>query len=218
MARFTKADVVTKAVQGPLIPVFYHAEIPYARRVLQACYEGGVRLFEFTNRGANAFANFADLQRFVEAEYPDLMLGAGTIYTVEEAERFIEAGADYIVQPIIGAEVAELCHRHDLAWLPGVSTLNEIYQADRLGATFAKLFPAAMLGPNYLKTVRAPLPQVRFMATGGIHPTPDTVAAWMQVGATCVGVDSRMLQTDDPAALTTQVEQLLAAMRPATPA
>ncbi|UOQ52115.1 bifunctional 4-hydroxy-2-oxoglutarate aldolase/2-dehydro-3-deoxy-phosphogluconate aldolase [Hymenobacter cellulosivorans] len=214
MARFTKADAVSHALQSPLIPVFYHAEEPYARRVLQACYEGGVRLFEFTNRGPNAFEIFTDLQQFVEAEYPDLMLGAGTIYTVEEAERFISAGADYIVQPVIGAEVAALCQQQDLAWLPGVSTLNEVYQASQLGATFAKLFPAAMLGPNYLKTISAPLPKVRFMATGGIQPDAETMAAWMQAGATCVGVDSRLLQTQDPAALTAQVRELLAAMQP----
>ncbi|TGE24041.1 bifunctional 4-hydroxy-2-oxoglutarate aldolase/2-dehydro-3-deoxy-phosphogluconate aldolase [Hymenobacter aquaticus] len=214
MARFTKAAAVAQALQSPLIPVFYHAEEPYARRVLQACYEGGVRLFEFTNRGPHAFDIFADLQQFVEAEYPDLLLGAGTIYTVAEAEKFISAGADYIVQPVIGAEVAALCHRQDLAWLPGVSTLNEIYQADQLGAAFAKLFPAAMLGPAYLKTVRAPLPKVRFMATGGIEPAPDTVATWVQAGATCVGVDSRLLPTADPAALTARVRELLAAMQP----
>ncbi|MCB2408204.1 bifunctional 4-hydroxy-2-oxoglutarate aldolase/2-dehydro-3-deoxy-phosphogluconate aldolase [Hymenobacter lucidus] len=214
MARFTRADAVTQALLSPLIPVFYHSEGPYARRVLQACYEGGVRLFEFTNRGPNAFNIFADLQQFVEAEYPDLLLGAGTIYTVEEAERFIAAGADYIVQPIIGADVARLCQQQDLAWLPGVSTLNEIYQAEQLGAAFAKLFPASVLGPDYLKAVRGPLPQVRFMVTGGIQPTPEAVAAWMQAGATCVGVDSRLLKTDDPAALTAQVRQLLAAMKP----
>ncbi|MCB2379570.1 bifunctional 4-hydroxy-2-oxoglutarate aldolase/2-dehydro-3-deoxy-phosphogluconate aldolase [Hymenobacter sp. BT635] len=214
MARFTTADAVNQAQQSPLIPVFYHAEEPYARRVLQACYEGGVRLFEFTNRGPNAFEIFTDLQQFVEADYPDLLLGVGTIYTVEEAERFIAVGADYIVQPIISAEVAALCQRHDLAWLPGVSTLNEIYQANQLGAAFAKLFPAAMLGPKYLTTVKAPLPKVRFMATGGIEPTAEAVAAWMQAGATCVGIDSRLLQTEDPAGLTAQVQSLLAAMQP----
>jgi 2-dehydro-3-deoxyphosphogluconate aldolase/(4S)-4-hydroxy-2-oxoglutarate aldolase len=214
MARFTRADAVAQGLRSPLIPVFYHAEAPFARRVLQACYEGGVRLFEFTNRGPDAFSIFADLQRFVEAEYPDLLLGAGTIYTVEEAQQFIEAGADYIVQPVISAEVAQLCQRLDLAWLPGVFTPNEIYQAEQLGAAFAKLFPASLLGPEYLKAVRGPLPGVRFMATGGIQPTPEAVAAWRQAGATCVGVDSRLLQTDEPAALTTQIRQLLAAMQP----
>ncbi|GAA4374359.1 bifunctional 4-hydroxy-2-oxoglutarate aldolase/2-dehydro-3-deoxy-phosphogluconate aldolase [Hymenobacter koreensis] len=214
MARFTRADAVAQGLRSPLIPVFYHAEEPYARRVLQACYEGGVRLFEFTNRGPNAFEIFADLQQFVEAEYPDLMLGAGTIYTVEEAERFIAAGADYIVQPVISADVARVCQRHDLAWLPGVLTPNEVYAATQLGAAFAKLFPASVMGPDYLQAIRGPLPQVRFMATGGIQPTPESVAQWMQAGASCVGIDSRLLQTDDPAALTAQVTKLLAVMQP----
>ncbi|UOQ71296.1 bifunctional 4-hydroxy-2-oxoglutarate aldolase/2-dehydro-3-deoxy-phosphogluconate aldolase [Hymenobacter cellulosilyticus] len=158
MARFTKADAVNQALQSPLIPVFYHAEEPYARRVLQACYEGGVRLFEFTNRGPNAFDIFTDLQQFVEAEYPDLLLGAGTIYTVEEAERFISAGADYIVQPVIGAEVAALCQQYDLAWLPGVSTLNEVYQASQLGPRLPSCFPPPSSGPT---TSRPSAPRCR---------------------------------------------------------
>ncbi|RAK66075.1 bifunctional 4-hydroxy-2-oxoglutarate aldolase/2-dehydro-3-deoxy-phosphogluconate aldolase [Hymenobacter edaphi] len=213
MARFTRADAVAQGLRSPLIPVFYHAEAAYARQVLQACYEGGVRLFEFTNRGPNAFAIFAELQRFVEADYPDLLLGAGTIYTVDEAERFIGAGADYIVQPVISAEVARLCQRHDLAWLPGVLTPNEIYQADQLGAAFAKLFPANVMGPDYLAALRGPLPKVRIMATGGIQPTNEAVGAWRQAGAACVGIDSRLLDTATPAALTAQIRQLLAAMQ-----
>jgi 2-dehydro-3-deoxyphosphogluconate aldolase/(4S)-4-hydroxy-2-oxoglutarate aldolase len=212
MPRFTRTHTITQAQSTPLIPVFYNAEAVYARQVLQACYEGGVRLFEFTNRGPNAFAIFADLQRFVEAEYPELLLGAGTIFTAEEAERFIEAGADFIIQPIISAEVAAVCQRHDLAWLPGAMTLNEVYQAQQLGAALVKLFPAAQLTPAYLKALRGSMPTLPIMATGGIQPTVPVLTEWREAGATCVGIDARLLLTDDPATLSAQVAMLMRAL------
>ncbi|WP_400192281.1 bifunctional 4-hydroxy-2-oxoglutarate aldolase/2-dehydro-3-deoxy-phosphogluconate aldolase [Hymenobacter sp. B81] len=214
MARFTAAQVLDQARRTPLIPVFYHAAEPYARQVLEACYAGGVRLFEFTNRGPQAFDIFAGLQQFVEAEYPDLLLGAGTIFTADEAERFIAAGADFIVQPVMRPEVAAVCRRHNLAWLPGAQTLNEVYEALHLGATLAKLFPAAHLGPDYLRLLRGPLPQAPIMVTGSIQPAE--VAAWAAAGATCVGIDSRLLAGDDPARLTAQVTELLGTLRPPT--
>ena len=145
MARFPSAHTLTQARQHPLIPVFYHASEEFARTVLAACYAAGIRLFEFTNRGPQAYDTFARLQRFVEAEYPELLLGAGTIFTAEEAGRFIEAGADFIVQPVCSPDVAAVCRSYDLAWLPGAQTLNEVYEAHRLGATLVKLFPSAIL-------------------------------------------------------------------------
>jgi 2-dehydro-3-deoxyphosphogluconate aldolase/(4S)-4-hydroxy-2-oxoglutarate aldolase len=211
MARFTRADALAQALRTPLIPVFYHAEAAYARSMVQACYEGGIRLFEFTNRGPQAYTIFAELQTFVEAEYPDLLIGAGTIYTVEEAERFIAAGADFIVQPVINSEVAAVCQRHDLAWLPGAMTINEVYQATQLGAALVKIFPASFVGPAYIKTLRGPLPNVPFMVTGGIEPEPEKLAAWFQAGANCVGIDARLLPSaaENPAALSAHIASLL---------
>ena len=214
MARFPSAHALTQARQHSLIPVFYHASEEYARTVLAACHAAGVRLFEFTNRGPQAPDVFARLQRFVEAEFPDLLLGAGTIFTAEEAGRFIEAGADFIIQPVCSPDVAAVCRSYDLAWLPGAQTLNEVYEAHRLGATLVKLFPSAYLTPAYLQILRGPLPQVPLMATGGIQATAASMREWQAAGATCVGLDARLLDTDDPARLTTQAAELLAALKP----
>lgn len=214
MPRFTSARALAQAQQRPLIPVFYHASEEYARTVLAACHAAGVRLFEFTNRGPQAYDIFARLQRFVETDYPDLLLGAGTIFTAEDAGRFIEAGADFVVQPICSPDVAAICRSHDLAWLPGAQTLNEVYEAHRLGATLVKLFPSAYLTPAYLQILRGPLPHVPLMATGGIQPTPENLAAWRAAGATCVGLDARLLDTAEPARLTAQVAELLAVLAP----
>ncbi|QIX62218.1 bifunctional 4-hydroxy-2-oxoglutarate aldolase/2-dehydro-3-deoxy-phosphogluconate aldolase [Hymenobacter sp. BT18] len=210
MPRFPSAHTLAQARQHPLIPVFYHAQEDYARRVLAACYEAGVRLFEFTNRGPEAHAIFTRLQRFVEADYPELLLGAGTIFTAEEAGRFIESGADFIIQPVCSPDVAAVCRSYDLAWLPGAQTLNEVYEAHRLGATIVKLFPSAYLTPAYLQILRGPLPHLPLMATGGIQPTPESLAEWKKAGATCVGLDARLLDTAEPARLTAQVRDLLA--------
>ncbi|MDU0372540.1 bifunctional 4-hydroxy-2-oxoglutarate aldolase/2-dehydro-3-deoxy-phosphogluconate aldolase [Hymenobacter endophyticus] len=215
MARFTAAHALEQAQQHPLIPVFYHAQEEYARTVLAACYEAGVRLFEFTNRGPQAPEIFGRLQRFVEAEYPDLLLGAGTIFTAEEAGRFIEAGADFVIQPVTSPDVAAICRSHDLAWLPGAQTLNEVYEAHRLGATLVKLFPSAYLTPAYLSILRGPMPQVPLMVTGGIQPTTASLQEWKAAGATCVGIDARLLDTSDEALLTAQVRELLMVLQPA---
>ena len=115
-------NFLAQAQRTPLIPVFYHAEAAYAQDVLRACYEGGVRVYEYTNRGPHALAIFTELQRFVEAGYPDLLLGAGTIFQPDDAERFIAAGANFIASPVISAEVGAVCARHNLAWLPGAQS------------------------------------------------------------------------------------------------
>ncbi|MCC2545833.1 bifunctional 4-hydroxy-2-oxoglutarate aldolase/2-dehydro-3-deoxy-phosphogluconate aldolase [Hymenobacter sp. BT175] len=207
MARFTRSQLLAQALRTPLIPVFYHAEAAYAKDVLRACYEGGVRVYEYTNRGPEAFAIFSELQTFVEAEYPDLLLGAGTIYTPQDAERFIEAGADFIVSPVISAEVAAVCKRHDLAWLPGAQTLNEIYQAIQLGADLVKIFPASHLGPAYIKTLRGPLPHVPLLVSGGVQP--QDLADWFGAGASCVSIGSQLLPADGPGGLSARVAELL---------
>jgi 2-dehydro-3-deoxyphosphogluconate aldolase / (4S)-4-hydroxy-2-oxoglutarate aldolase len=214
MPRFTAAHALEQARQHPLIPVFYHAQEDYARQVLAASYEAGVRLFEFTNRGPQAPAIFERLQRFVEADYPDLLLGAGTIFTAEEAGRFIDAGADFIIQPITSPDVAAVCRSRDLAWLPGAQTLNEVYEAHRLGATLVKLFPSAYLSPEYLRILRGPLPQVPIMVTGGIKPTTSCMHEWKAAGATCIGIDARLLDTTDETLLTAQVRELLMVLQP----
>ena len=192
-----------------MIPVFYHAEAAYAREVLRACYEGGVRVYEYTNRGPHAFAIFSELQRFVEANYPDLLLGAGTIYQPEDAERFIAAGADFIVSPVISPEVAAVCRRHNLAWLPGAQTVNEIFQAVQLGADLVKIFPASLVGPAYIKTLRGPLPDVPLLVSGGVQPHPDALAEWFRAGASCVSIGSQLLHGETLAGLPAHIATLL---------
>ena len=193
MPRFTRADFLAQLRRTPLVPVFYHTGAAEAKAVLRACYEGGVRVYEYTNRGPQALAIFADLQRFVEAEFPDLLLGAGTIFRAEEAEQFIAAGADFVVSPVLDAAVGAVCHRHNLAWLPGAFTVNEVYQATQLGADVVKIFPASLVTPAYIATLRGPLPTVPLLVSGGVVPAPAALAAWFAAGATAVSIGAQLL-------------------------
>lgn len=202
----------------PVVPVFYHADAAHAQRVLRACYLGGIRVFEFVNRGAQARAVFGQLQAFARAECPELQLGIGTIYEAPEAEQFIEVGAAFVVQPVATAEVAEVCRARGVPWLPGALTPTEIYQASRLGAALVKLFPGSAVGPDYVRALRGPLPHVKLMVTGGVEPTRESVGAWFGAGVQAVGLGSQLFKNaDDPATLTARVRELMqfvATLRP----
>ncbi|RYU77229.1 beta/alpha barrel domain-containing protein [Hymenobacter persicinus] len=211
MSRFTSAQAFDTVLRHPVVPVFYHADAAYAQRILRACYAAGLRVFEFTNRGENAFDVFITLVEFVKTECPDMLLGIGTIYTAEDAERFIAAGADFVVQPCLTTEVADVCHQHGIPWLPGTMTVSEVYQATRLGAAIVKIFPGNVVGPGFVKSLRGPMPTVPLMVTGGVEPTEDSLREWFGAGVDVVGMGSQLFKNaDDIPALTTQIAGLLA--------
>lgn len=210
MARFSSAEVLTAILSYPLVPVFYHADVDHAQRVLEACYQGGVRVFEFTNRGANALDVFAHLQPFAQATCPDMVLGIGTIFTADEAERFIEAGADFVVQPVTTPDVADACQRQGLLWVPGAMTVNEIYRATQLGADIVKIFPGNVVGSGFVKALRGPMPHVKVIVTGGVEPTPESLTEWFGAGVNGVGIGSQLFAGNPSAdALRDRVARLM---------
>ncbi|MCB2379553.1 bifunctional 4-hydroxy-2-oxoglutarate aldolase/2-dehydro-3-deoxy-phosphogluconate aldolase [Hymenobacter sp. BT635] len=210
MSRYSSAEVLERVLQAPLVPVFFHADAAYAQRVVKACYEGGVRVFEFTNRGANAFEVFTQLQRYVREHLPEMLLGIGTIYTAAQAEQFIAAGADFVVQPIMTTDVAEACRRHDVAWVPGAMTLTEVYTASQLGAGLVKIFPGNVLGPDFIKSLRGPMPAVKLMVTGGVEPTQASLTEWFGAGVNVVGIGSQLFKgADDVAVLAPRIAPLM---------
>jgi len=181
--------------QHPLVPVFFHPDPVYAQNLVQACYEGGMRVVEFINRGPEAPAVFAHLRQFTR-RYPDLLLGIGTIYTTPEAELFIGLGADFVVQPVTVAEVGEVCKRHNIPWVPGAMTPTEIYRAFELGAAVVKVFPGIALKPDFIKALRGPLPKAPLMVNGGIEPTEECLNAWFEAGATALGMGAQQFFQD----------------------
>ncbi|NUO03078.1 MAG: bifunctional 4-hydroxy-2-oxoglutarate aldolase/2-dehydro-3-deoxy-phosphogluconate aldolase [Saprospiraceae bacterium] len=172
----------------PLVAVFFHPDAEYSLRLMQACYEGGMRLVEFTNRGPEAPAVFTQLRQFSQQHYPGLLLGIGTIYKAEEAELFIDLGADFVVQPVTVPEVGVVCKRHNIPWIPGAMTPTEIFRALELGAEAVKVFPGVALKPAFIKAVRGPMPNVPLMVNGGIEPDEASVREWFEAGVNGLGM------------------------------
>ncbi len=192
MPAFTITSVTEAMLNTGMVPVFYHADAGIAKEVLDACYQGGVRVFEFTNRGDKAPEVFKDLLRHAE-QYPDLIVGIGTILNAATTQQFIDAGAHFIVSPVLKPEMATVCARYDKLWIPGCATLTEIVTARDLGAQIIKLFPGSVLGPEFVSSVLPVVPDLQLMPTGGVEPTEQSLTKWFKAGVACVGMGSKLM-------------------------
>jgi len=187
-------DIILKAFEsGKIIPVFYHDDPEVCCDVMRACYEGGIRVFEFTNRGEYARQNFARLRDLKTTTMPDMYLGIGTIKNAADAKTFTEMGADFIVSPIVDAETGSYCRSQNIFWVPGCMTPSEIAVAEKNGAMLVKLFPGSSLGPGFVKAIKPLFPATRFMPTGGVEPEQSNLQAWFDAGVVCVGMGSNLL-------------------------
>jgi 2-dehydro-3-deoxyphosphogluconate aldolase/(4S)-4-hydroxy-2-oxoglutarate aldolase len=176
-----------------IVPVFYNGDTEIAENVVRACYNGGVRTFEFTNRGGRAFEVFAALARMAAAECPELILGIGSIVSAADCRRFVDAGARFVVGPVFSAEVMETAAELGVPYIPGAATPTEIFNASKAGAGIVKVFPAAEVGgPSFVKALLAPMPWLKIMVTGGVEPTRENLAGWFAAGVRCVGIGSNL--------------------------
>jgi len=191
MANFSNDTIQQAMKSSGMIPVFFHADIEVAKAVLDASYKGGVRVFEFTNRGENAFQVFTELLKHAQ-KYTDLMLGIGTIMDAATTQKFISAGAHFIVSPILKQEMAEVCKKENKLWIPGCATLTEIVTAKDLGAKVIKIFPGSVLGPGFVSSIMPVVPGLQLMPTGGVEPTEANLSAWFKAGVICVGMGSQL--------------------------
>ena len=193
MARFSKIEVISQMRATGMVPVFYHADIEVAKKVMTACYEGGVRVFEFTNRGEFAHEIFAQLSKYSAVNCPDMILGAGSVVDAGTASLYLQLGANFIVGPLFNVEVARVCNRRLVPYVPGCGTVTEIGTAQEAGCDVCKIFPAGEVGgPAFVKNVKAPMPWSMLMVTGGVEPAADNINAWMKAGVTCVGMGSKL--------------------------
>ena len=193
MARFSKIEVLQTMQQTGMVPVFYNADITTAKQVVKACYEGGVRAFEFTNRGDFAHEIFGELSRWVKAECPELILGVGSVVDAPTAALYIQLGANFVVGPLFNAEVAKVCNRRCVPYTPGCGSVTEIGAAQEAGCDLTKIFPAGNVGgPSFVKNVLAPMPWSMIMATGAVEPTEENLSAWFKAGVTVVGMGSML--------------------------
>jgi 2-dehydro-3-deoxyphosphogluconate aldolase/(4S)-4-hydroxy-2-oxoglutarate aldolase len=177
-----------------MVPVFYHADLEVGKQVLRACYEGGVRVFEFTNRGDYAHETFAALNKHVAKEMPDLLMGVGSVMDAGTAALYIQLGAEFVVSPILSVDIAKVCNRRKIGWSPGCGSLSEISYAEELGAEVVKIFPGTQVGgPAFVKAVLGPCPWASIMPTGGVDPTEENLRGWFEAGVHCVGMGSKLI-------------------------
>ena len=192
MAHINKETVLNSLHKGGILPLFYHDDADVAIDIVQASYNAGLRVFEFTNRGSNALQTFEKLVQYAHEHLPDMAIGVGTIYDIEAANKFIYAGADFVVTPILNPAVGAACVAAEVPWIPGVATLTEIYNARQAGAEVVKLFPGEVVGPAFLRAVRGPMADLKIMVTGGVRPTMESFDEWFGAGAYCVGMGSHL--------------------------
>lgn len=186
--------MMTTLFRYPLVPVFYHPELEEAKKIVSACYAGGVRVFEFTNRGENALPVFTALVAYAKENCPGLVMGIGTIADADSAKAFIAAGAEFVVQPFTTPAVGEVCLAAGIPWMPGTMTLTEMHTAIHLGAACVKIFPGNVLGSAFVKALRGPMPDLKIMVTGGVEPTAASLQEWFGAGVNAVGLGSQLFK------------------------
>lgn len=196
MAKYSKVQVLQSAITTGLVPVFYNSGEETAKAVLKACYDGGIRVFEFTNRGDFAQEIFVKLVKYAETELPGMIIGAGSVIDAPTAALFLQSGANFIVGPLFNSEVATICNHRCVPYIPGCGSVTEIGTAQAAGCDVVKVFPGDVLGPSFIKGVRGPMPWTQVLVTGGVKPEFDNLKAWFKAGATCVGMGSNLFPKD----------------------
>lgn len=201
-----------------MVPVFYHKDIEVAKAVLKACYDGGVRAFEFTNRGDFAHEIFCDLMKYAAQECPELALGVGSVVDAPTAALYMQMGACFVVGPLFNPDVAKVCNRRQVPYTPGCGSITEVGYAQEAGCELCKVFPGDVLGPKFVKGLLAPMPWSKLMVTGGVEPTAENLTSWFKAGVYCVGMGSKLFPKDqiankDWAAITANCKQAFATIQ-----
>lgn len=197
MAKFSRIEVAVAMKETGIVPVFYHKDIEVCKQVLKACYEGGVRVFEFTNRGDYAHEVFSELNKYALKELPEMILGIGSVVDAGTTSLYLQLGANFVVSPVLNPEMARVCNRRKVAWSPGCGSLTEISYAEELGAEVVKIFPGSQVGgPGFVKAVKGPFPWTSIMPTGGVEPSEANLKGWFEAGVHCVGMGSQLITKD----------------------
>ncbi len=186
---------IQKMDQAGIMPIFFNPDETICLKLLEAAYEGGIRVIEMVNRGKEVPAIFPAIRKLAD-QMPGLYLGVGTIYHAWEAELFSDLGAEFIVAPVMNPKLGEYCHKVDLPWIPGCGTVSEVFFAQELGAELIKIYPANVLTPEFVKSVHAVLPKVEIIPTGGVEPTYESIKSWFDAGVCCVGMGSQLFKKE----------------------
>ena len=196
MAQYNKEQVYSAIRETGLVPVFYNGDPAVAAKVAKACYDGGARVFEFTFRGPAALEVFKSLSAYVRENLPGMILGVGSISDGRSARKFIRLGANFVVGPQYVPGVRCVCRWRGIPYIPGCGTVSEVGRAQRAGCEVCKVFPGEVLGPAFVKALRAPMPWSRIMVTGGVKPERANLEAWFKAGVESVGMGGALFPKD----------------------
>ncbi|MCK4886090.1 MAG: bifunctional 4-hydroxy-2-oxoglutarate aldolase/2-dehydro-3-deoxy-phosphogluconate aldolase [Planctomycetes bacterium] len=213
MARYKRIDTLLSMKKVGVIPVFYNADFETAKNVICACADGGANVIEFTNRGDRAIEVFTALEKYCVENRPDIIMGVGSVIDAPTAAMYIAAGANFIVGPVLDKETAIACNLKKIPYSPGCGSATEIHEAHKLGVEICKVFPGSCVGgPEFVKSVKGPMPWTDIMPTGGVSPTEESLREWFGAGIVCAGIGSKliskeMLQKNDYAGITEAVKK-----------
>lgn len=208
------AVIQQKILETKFLPLFTSDKIDVCKTVLYAAFNAGIRGFEFTNRHQNSFVIFKELEKICSAELPGMQLGIGTIKNAEQAQQFIDAGAHFLVSPLLLQEIADVVKAANILWIPGCATASEIGCAENWGLNFVKIFPAKQLGgPAFIKAMKEVFPKMHMLATGGVEPTRADLQSWFNAGTDAVGIGSKLfskelIEANDEKKLTANIVHL----------
>ena len=193
MAKDRLAVLAAMMDQG-VIPVFYHPDVEVCKNVIQACANGGAKCIEFTNRGDFAWHVFMEVTRHFQKADPSVIMGVGSVVDAPTAALYMANGANFVVGPILNAEVARACNRHCIPYSPGCGSASEISEAHELGCEIVKVFPGSSVGgPEFVSNVRGPMPWTKLMPTGGVDPTEESLTKWFKAGIVAAGIGSKLI-------------------------
>lgn len=203
-------NIIRKIKEQKIVPLFYSDSFEVSKSITKALYEAGIRVIEYTNRGEKALDNFRQLKELSSAEFPDLSLGIGTVKNISEMDAFIDIKADFIITPIISEELVKHSLEKNILLIPGCFTPSEVNVAYQNGLRMVKVFPADVVGKNYVKSISPVFSEMEFMLTGGISADAEDISEWMSRGAVAVGLGSALIKKDlSYDQLKEKVEQLL---------
>tara|TARA_B100000929_G_C15470387_1_gene407646 strand:- start:670 stop:1341 length:672 start_codon:yes stop_codon:yes gene_type:complete len=196
MAKLSRLELYDLMGSTGLVPLFSHSDTKISKKIIDACYQGGARVLEFTARSYNSHTVFEEISGYIRNKYPEMAIGIGSITDAASASLYIQLGADFIVTPVFREDIAIVCNRRKIAFFPGCGSLTEIAQAEEYGCEIVKLFPGAVYGPEFVKAIKGPQPWTSIMPTGGVSPIKDSLTKWFKAGCTCVGMGSKLIMKD----------------------
>lgn len=188
--------ILQKIKDQKIVPLFYNESVEVSKNTVKALYDAGIRVIEYTNRGIQALENFTRLKEISAIEFPELLLGIGTVKNIKEMDDYADAKADFIITPVISEELIKHAVAKNINLIPGCFTPSDVNLAFQNGLRLVKIFPADALGKNYIKSIQPVFPGMNFMPTGGINADIEDITEWLKGGAIAVGLGSSLIKTD----------------------